>query len=259
MNYYNDNTTDKHINILEISEPRRLFVCGDIHGEFAELVARLVDNKITDSAVIVAGDSGLGFYKQAYYENNLNHLSQRLTKYNNWVILLRGNHDDPSCFAEQTTYGRFITIPDYTVVKAVGKTILCIGGGISIDRRIRINQQKLTGRVSYWENEPPFYSDSMLSELQANGLKIDTVVTHTAPSFCEFTDKSGIATWAESDKELYADVDKERATMDKILERIKADNHPVRNWIYGHFHSEWDAIINGIEYTMLNILEFKEL
>lgn len=259
MNYFTDESTDKHTNILEMNEPRRLFVCGDIHGEFGELVAKLCDRKITESVVIVAGDSGLGFYKQAYYENELGHFSQRLAKNNNWILLLRGNHDDPAYYAKQTTYGRFIVIPDYTIVKTVGRTILCIGGAISVDRRTRINQQKLKGIVSYWEKEPPFYSDALFTELKDNGIKIDTVVTHTSPSFCEFTDKSGIDIWAEWDNNLYADVEKERATMDMIFERLKADQHPVTSWLYGHFHWNVTEKLGDIEYSMLGICEIKEL
>ena len=34
---------------------------------------------------------------------------------------------------------------------------------------------------------------------------------------------------------------------------------PPRRWFYGHFHHSWNANINGVDYTMLGIMEMKEL
>lgn len=42
-------------------------------------------------------------------------------------------------------------------------------------------------------------------------------------------------------------------------EALRYDRHPLRHWFYGHFHHSWNAEINGVNYTMLGIMEMKEL
>ena len=55
---------------------------------------------MTDTVLVIAGDCGFGFEKLGYYENVFKRNSVRLSKANNWVVMLRGNHDDPSYFQE---------------------------------------------------------------------------------------------------------------------------------------------------------------
>ncbi len=90
---------------------------------------------------------------------------------------------------------------------------------------------------------------------------IDAIVSHTAPSFCELTSKGGLfAEMAIRDEDLTEDVKNERQVMDKILDYLTSNHHPLRHWFYGHFHQSWQAIDNkGIQYNMLDIMELKEL
>lgn len=60
---------------------------------------------------------------------------------------------------------------------------------------------------------------------------IDTVVTHTAPSFCELTSKSGLASMAIRDEDLMAHVKYERQVMDKILDYLKSKGQPLCHWL----------------------------
>ena len=90
-------------------------------------------------------------------------------------------------------------------------------------------------------------------------LLIDTVVTHTAPSYCELLSKSDLNQWAENDPLPLDDVQSERETMDMLLDRLKTDNHPVSHWYYGHFHQSWHSCIDGILYQMLDIMEFSQI
>lgn len=85
---------------------------------------------------------------------------------------------------------------------------------------------------------------------------IDSVITHTAPSYCELQTKSGLTRWAIDDPALLKDVQTERATMDQLLHRLQADKHPVSHWYYGHFHQSWHAVLDGVFYRMLDIMEF---
>ena len=87
----------------------------------------------------------------------------------------------------------------------------------------------------------------------------DTVITHTAPDFCEFTNKKGLYSFAATDENLLIDVDCERATMSKLYNRLIHDAHPVSHWYYGHFHHSWNASIDGVFFKMLDIMEFASI
>jgi calcineurin-like phosphoesterase family protein len=93
-----------------------------------------------DTLVIVAGDCGFGFERKGYYENIVKRNTKRVNESNNWFLFIRGNHDNPAYFDGKTfRHKRFTCIPDYSVVKANGHTILCVGGAISVDRQPRID------------------------------------------------------------------------------------------------------------------------
>ena len=92
-----------------------------------------------------------------------------------------------------------------------------------------------------------------------NSCTIDSVITHTAPSFCELTSKNGLANWAIRDEDLTAHVKYERQVMDKILDFLKSNHHPLRHWFYGHFHQSWHQEIDEVQYNMLDIMELREL
>lgn len=85
---------------------------------------------------------------------------------------------------KRITYERWQTIPDYTILQACNHNILCVGGAISIDRQMRLQWMDIRPeREAYWIDEAPVYNPMALDSLSEQGVKIDTVVSHTAPSF----------------------------------------------------------------------------
>ena len=88
---------------------------------------------------------------------------------------------------------------------------------------------------------------------------IDTVVTHTAPSFCPLQDKHGVRSWLLSDPELFGDLDKERDIMDQIYSELIKYNHQLERWYYGHFHESTTTHIDNVIFKMLDIEEMCEL
>ena len=247
------------INLFTYPHAKSVVICGDIHGDFTQLVYEMcIRYDMHDTLVIVAGDCGFGFEKPAYYEQIFRRIQTRLTGNNCWIAMMRGNHDDPSYFQEQKiSHQRFRTMPDYTVVHTCGHHILCVGGAISIDRRIRLEEMMHhPGKQYYWPNEAPSYDEPQMDEISKTGIRVDTVVTHTAPSFCELQSKQGLISWAAYDTELLADCENERKQMDMLLARLRQNNHPLTRWYYGHFHHSWHSEIDGIFYKMLDIMEF---
>lgn len=114
---------------------------------------------------------------------------KQLSKSNNWIAFVRGNHDNPAYFNQQPIkHRRWMTLPDYSVVKACGHTILCVGGATSIDRMWRMTlrqfhlqqpDEPLIPNV-YWIDEGPTY-DGLKLETINELYTIDAVITHTSP------------------------------------------------------------------------------
>ena len=136
-------------NIYEFPDAKGIVVSGDIHGDYEKLVYKCcLQCQMTDTLIIVAGDCGFGFNKPGYYDAIYQKVSSRLAKANNWIVFIRGNHDNPAYFdGQQVNYKRWKAVPDYSVIKACGHTILCIGGAISIDRGWRMyeNSKRFPG------------------------------------------------------------------------------------------------------------------
>jgi hypothetical protein len=150
------------------------------------------------------------------------------------------------------------TIPDYSVVAMKTYNCLCIGGSVSIDKEWKKSQENTIGRKMYWENEAPVYNEELLGKIGEH-YQIDTVVTHSAPSFCELLNKNGLDDWAQKDKSLLSDVACERMTMDNIYEKLKTMNMPLSKWYYGHFHQSHHEAIDGMLFSMLDIIEIMKL
>jgi hypothetical protein len=88
---------------------------------------------------------------------------------------------------------------------------------------------------------------------------IDAVITHTAPSFCEKISQSDIQDWLAKDEKLLNDIKHERKVMDDIHTCLRAHNHPLQEWYYGHFHESWHQEIEGVKYHMLDCGELREM
>ena len=212
-------------NIFDFPNAKSLVVSGDIHGDFTKLVYKCcVQYSMTDTVIIVAGDCGFGFEMSGYYENIYKRCRERLSKANNYLLFVRGNHDNPAYFNLQPIkHQRWMTLPDYSVVKTCGHTILCVRGATSIDRTCRMNSphfhfQKPDAPFApnvYWPNESPFYDQSKLDAIN-EVCAIDTVITHTSPSFCELSSHQGLHTWAIRDEDLLDDVKRECKVMDDL-------------------------------------------
>ena len=273
MRSLNRMATNPIIHEYTFSEAKSIIVSGDIHGDFNLLVNTVcVQYQIRDAVVIVAGDCGFGFEQKGYYDNIVRKNAKRMNECNNWIVFVRGNHDNPAYFdGKAFVHKRFLAVSDYAVLNACDHTILCVGGAISIDRSYRRDAweqyvRRQRGSIDnspfaknyYWEGEAPAYNPIALENISAKH-SIDTVITHTAPSFCELLSKGGLGAYALQDVTLLDDVAKERATIDEIYNALKRHNHPMAHWVYGHFHQSWNSNIDGVLFKMLDIMELYEI
>lgn len=253
-------------NDFEYPNAKQVIVSGDIHGDFKGIVFKLCGQYgMKDTLLIVAGDCGFGFEMPGYYETVYNQVAGRLRKANNWVLFIRGNHDDPSYFSEEkVSYKRWRCVPDYSIVRVCGHNILCVGGATSIDRDMRKEENARRREMGHaqtsvwWPNEPPVYDEDAIAFIPVE-LPIDAVVSHTAPSFCELNSHRGLQSWAAMDPELIDDVNRERKVMDQVFKALMDNEHPVERWYYGHFHQSWSGRREGVLFSMLDIEEFKEM
>lgn len=89
-------------NPIEFKNAHSIVVSGDIHGDFTKLVFKCcIKYEMKDTLIIVAGDCGFGFERPGHYENIYRRCCSRLTKNNNWIVFIRGNHDNPAYFNYQ--------------------------------------------------------------------------------------------------------------------------------------------------------------
>ena len=124
--------------------------------DFNLLVNKMcVQYRMENTLMIVAGDCGLDFKTKAIMRI-LSKECKRMDAANNWILFVRGTTIILPYFDGKTfRHKRFIAIPDYSIVKACGHTLLCIGGAISIDRSYRLNaweqiQRNAISRVWIW-------------------------------------------------------------------------------------------------------------
>lgn len=252
----------KIYNFKNIDDNKIVFI-GDIHGEFSCLQYTITKgcDIYTDSLIILLGDCGLGFNKLAYYNDVFNKLNDKLVKLNSSILMLRGNHDDPKYFNEEMiNFSNIKSIPDYSVIECMKSTILCVGGGLSVDRiwrkqydekRNLFVKGKENFKISYWENELPVFNEDLLKELKDNKIKITTVATHTAPSFFPLSNDYGLESWIKLDNNLKDDLKKERGEMDKLYDYLKNNFH-IKYWYYGHFHKAEQGTYENVIYHMMD-------
>lgn len=259
------------MNKLDI-QASNIYAVGDIHGYFSSLISMIKRYEIVDSCIIVCGDCGLGFYGWESTKAQLKKLNDVCKKHNVNLVMFRGNHDDPSFFTQGNITSNIIPVPDYTVVN---EHIICVGGGTSIDRQYRMAlkdkyvkeyfryhpnctiEEGIDNTPNfYWPDELPVYNENIMNEIKEAGIQITTVCTHTCPSFCDPATKDGIKEWIKVDPDLNVCIDEERNVMDCLHQKLLNDGHPLKEWIYGHYHRHNMQDISGVKYMMLGAVTY---
>lgn len=241
---------NKQISIIEVNGVKDFYVCGDIHGNFAELVMNLERYDIQNSAIVILGDCGFGFENPGYYPHIYQKkLQKKLDKYNNVILCIRGNHDDPRFYDDPEfipDLPRVKTLPSNTILNILEYSVLCIGGAVSIDRKDRIefnNTKVKPGHpLCYWENEKIIYLD----DIENLDCRVDIVLSHTAPISYD----PPLYRDSKMDEELWEDILESRNYLEKINSGLKP-----KRWYYGHFHKSYSGSTGCTVWRCLSEME----
>jgi predicted phosphodiesterase len=230
-------------------------VIGDIHGSFQELFRLL--KKVENSVIIIAGDCGVGF-SDTKADKIKRFLSSSMTafleKRDIHLLLMRGNHDDPSYFNNELirtdiSTDRFILIPDYTYLEIGDINLLCIGGAVSVDRRFR----KLDS--SYWYDEEMI---DMIKIPKMSMVGLDVLITHTMSREYISHKLPAMRDWLkisfQEDKKLALDCEREDLICKQLYEY-----YTPKLWYHGHYHLSHTTILEDTTIIGLNINELKEI
>lgn len=202
---------------------------GDVHGKYDRYKAIIKEHPNS----VQVGDMGVGFRKyecgcedDPYYANPPYDL---MVKQN--ARFIRGNHDNPAVCQRHSQW-----IADGTIE---GNTMF-VGGGVSIDWSRRVPG------YSWWEDEElkgkelQKVVDLYLKE------KPEAMVTHEAPGWV--AQRMGYRLFK---------LDVHSETRDAFS--FMADEHKPKVWVFGHWHTSFDQVIEGTRFVCLNELETKEI
>lgn len=224
-----------------------IYFLGDIHGAVNDLAVHVDVYLDIGDTLIQVGDFGIGFFKR--FKDDLHQIDSWLESDNKKVYVVRGNHDNPKYF--DGTFNEFkniIFVKDYSVLDVENKKILCVGGGISVDRIAR------TVGTNYWLDEKFFFDKEKIKNI-----KPDIVVTHTCPSFIPpiGVDAPIINGYVQHEikvgRNLKRELLDERNDVSKLYRNINKEN--LTHWFYGHFHQHFNTIYENINFIGLDIKE----
>lgn len=226
-----------------------MVIVGDVHGAIRELAHR-IDRGIFGQSIIQVGDFGLGFYGKDKDYANLLVLDAILAERRCHLYIIRGNHDDPWYWNECDWPFKHITIvKDYDILDIEDKTILFIGGGISIDRALRIEGK------SYWREEVVVApTEQQLKDIEFAMPTI--VVSHVAPHIAWPHAYNGlvnqyIAVEKAHGRDLHKELEAERNIMDRINDMLQP-----KEWYYGHYHASRITEVSNRTFHCLGICSY---
>lgn len=212
----------------------RIFVTGDIHGDYFDLRYRVgkIPDASKDDLLIILGDCAF-FYHHYYGDTERDYNFQELcAELPVTILAIQGNQEVPyrempadriKLFGGDGFESRGIYFAENGAELRINdKSFLVIGGAYSVDKDIRL----LRG-YAWWENEE--LTDTELSGIEKHvaGKKYDYVLTHACP-------------YSNLPKEVFlpgVDQSKILNRTEKSLDRIKG-NIKYKQWYCGHFHTD---------------------
>ena len=235
---------------------------GDIHGDYNYIFPKF--NKVTNTDFILLGDCGIGFSdtKDEKLLKLIEYYTKQLSKRNNRLFLIRGNHDDPKYFilplSKEYSNENWIFLQDFSLLFYKDKKIRVIGGAVSVDRRMRETNK------TYW------YGEELNEFPELDYIKdTDILLTHTCNrAWIDIFLPNPMPNWLklsfQIDKKLTPDAEKENHICTCLLKFYRPEK-----WFCGHYHiSTKTTVINYELYhenpkilseTQLQVLNINEM
>lgn len=212
-----------------------LFI-GDVHGKYKQY-KRLMDKY---ENTIQVGDMGVGFKRRQYDNHGGYHLNMYYPNppYDKMVSgnhrFIRGNHDNPEVCKQHTQW-----ISD----GHVEGDMMFVGGAVSVDKEFR------TEGYDWWAEEEltiPELDDIVDKYCE---VKPRIMVTHTAPDFLA----SDLA-WAAHRGYKLDFPSRHQQAFNVMFFHHKPELH-----IFGHWHVDFDHVVEGCRFVCLNELSTIEI
>jgi len=201
-----------------------MYFIGDIHGktkEYFKIIKELPKS-------IQVGDFGFGFQTMPS-DWDSNHK------------FIRGNHDDPSACNLHPNY-----LGDYGITD---DGIFYVGGGYSIDYKWRqVHNYANPNEQVWWEDEEIAESEFPKILEMYEKEKPEIVVAHDAPEHIQ----KYLVEGNSDDKRRFIN-----RTCHGLLPAM-IEIHKPKIWIFGHYHTDEEIIIDGVRYKCLDELEVFE-
>lgn len=150
---------------------------------------------------------------------------------------IRGNHDDPAWFKQQSTY-----IPDGHLETVTDKNVMYIGGALSIDRGFRVEGK------SWWPTEECSYEQFFEFHDKFLKIKPDVMVTHDCPEFVMDI------LLAHRRRAKYDDSSRTRNSFQFMWQ-----SHKPKLWVFGHHHYNFDKVIMGTRFICIDICNYIDI
>ena len=248
-NYTNIDLSYKGINDI--------YACGDLHGDFDAIRHEIKTKDFKNCFIIICGDISMGFNRPGYYNMKFSSMQKDFSERNIYVIMFRGNHDDPAWFEwnapeNDIDYPNIILVRDYSIITFNENVrALFIGGARSVDRYYRIwNHWK------YWPDEEvkPLKDETVKL---CGEKKVNYVFSHTAPKYLDAArgklPQDLIDYYKElGDKDLEYELKAEREYMADIYDKLSAVTN-ITKWFCGHFHTHSESEYNGTKFVCLDM------
>lgn len=191
---------------------------GDCHGKIEQLLVKLATMG-ESGHILQIGDMGIGFR------------GVELPRLHETFGFIRGNHDSPSLCRQHPNYAR-----DFGIWNGV----FVVAGAYSIDWECR------TPGKSWWFGEELDSKDQEAAYELYVQEKPRVVATHECPRL--------VGEAILKDKGFRPEKWGSTESSTALLLQRMFEAHQPEDWVFGHYHRDWDAKIDGTRFKCLNEL-----
>jgi len=209
-----------------------LRILGDVHGKVQQYIEVIKDTEYS----IQLGDMGYDYSELSEIDPEKH-------------VFISGNHDNHDVTLET----RHCLDSRYQNRSGMYKDVFFVSGGLSIDRQIRNRFYLAGGKKTYFPNEELSYLQFRETILEYERIKPDIVISHEAPRSIvgQFTNGSILRNFG-------FDPDTFTTNTSEALQ-VMFEIHQPKLWLTGHYHIDFQKVINGTKFIILDELSYYDI